>query len=1205
VSPAYDVFTLGANAEYDGEWQGVDILKARAGVATSLSFEALGSLCHGVELGATGTLTASAGAVFAMVASASGEARGVASAGVKARAILAPDPFDELGLVLDVGAWAEASAAARLALGLDTGQILALAGLRLKGLPFELFRAFLDEVRVEAGVWGMASAAAKARAHLACSGQLRDDGKAGFTFEFGAGAALGVGAGWDFFGGARLDDPNRMVTTAARLVAREIAAEARRRLGVDAAAAVQLLDLALPIVLRCGQEIGAAAAHGQLGARTRLLEAFIRVAEEELRAWAMRRVADAAERLVADAIELLAELITGSDLDGATLDALRAKLETARALVPDDAFTLEAAVALAGPLVEAAETLLPDEVAAVRRPLTMLWLALASADALWDREAYGDDGLDVALASPPQPVVDELTAVAGAAPATLRVSDAIGYLADTTLLPVLADLVPELDQVLDLLESSLGIGSDEIAELLLRGVSGGSLATTAVYQKLRGILAGSIERLIDEDLLPHLADALPGDDERSRYVDDVARPAMVAFARLVLAELDDVAAGNTAGAFDGAFQTALGTLTAKLVGGSAVVLGDVLFDHLLTSIQVALDDLHTRVAGGQVDAFVDAIAASVTRASLVPPAAAPSRQALTRLATDLIDAARTGSGPLVWTPRRRADLRSLLIEAFADFGGPAGDADRDALRDFFTDILDCNFIPHPQELAEAGVLLAEIGADQAIRTIPPSLEALQRFTLTLTVDAVAEIDRVAREFFDAVGELIDDLIRRVNELTAQINAAIAAAEAALRQALELTGSIANRLRSPTFRAAILTQARADAIAAAIAVARSVPGFDLLSEEAQNAAIGVGVAAFDVAWNAARPLMDLALKTAADAVAAAVETILAAADGAAAALDDMRDDLEDRIKAQLGALGVVIPNLTGADLAKIAKDLLLTDELVGILEQARQLLDQEQAKRQQADDLAAERLLKEGELARERQRGQAVDVSRLGISILSPLPFDPRPARAWKYGSRVPVSVRIRNGGLNLLDEPRRVLLALNGRPVAIGSLSGAMDPDLRVHLDLRAGEHPLVAGMNVLECTVVDGLGGSIRQTVAFACDPAVEVIGGLEVDASDSVFDTSFNDHDETAVEQVTLFNGSGDDVLLAGWRMLDAKAHVFGFPSVSLLSGQRLTIHTGAGRDTDTDIYWGRPQAIWNNRGDVLQLVDDRDVLQLTYRYGRRRSR
>src|SRR5690606_3736748 len=134
-----------------------------------------------------------------------------------------------------------------------------------------------------------------------------------------------------------------------------------------------------------------------------------------------------------------------------------------------------------------------------------LWLALAAAEALWSREAYGEDGLDVALPTPPQVVLDELAALGGRSQiGGLRVSDAVGYLADAALLPILADHVPELDAVLELLDRSLGVGTTEVAELVLRGAGGASLATSAVYLKLRDLLASALERVIDDDLLPRL-----------------------------------------------------------------------------------------------------------------------------------------------------------------------------------------------------------------------------------------------------------------------------------------------------------------------------------------------------------------------------------------------------------------------------------------------------------------------------------------------------------------------------------------------------------------------------------------------------------------------------------------------------------------------------------------------------------------------------
>ncbi len=39
-------------------------------------------------------------------------------------------------------------------------------------------------------------------------------------------------------------------------------------------------------------------------------------------------------------------------------------------------------------------------------------------------------------------------------------------------------------------------------------------------------------------------------------------------------------------------------------------------------------------------------------------------------------------------------------------------------------------------------------------------------------------------------------------------------------------------------------------------------------------------------------------------------------------------------------------------------------------------------------------------------------------------------------------------------------------------------------------------------------------------------------------------------------------------------------------LQPGATVTIHTGSGTDTATDLYWGSKRAIWNNKGDVVYL-------------------
>jgi hypothetical protein len=59
-----------------------------------------------------------------------------------------------------------------------------------------------------------------------------------------------------------------------------------------------------------------------------------------------------------------------------------------------------------------------------------------------------------------------------------------------------------------------------------------------------------------------------------------------------------------------------------------------------------------------------------------------------------------------------------------------------------------------------------------------------------------------------------------------------------------------------------------------------------------------------------------------------------------------------------------------------------------------------------------------------------------------------------------------------------------------------------------------------------------------------------------------------------------------LRGWTVRDASTHVYQLPAVKLAGGHAVTIHTGAGQDTSTDLYWGAADYIWNNSGDTATL-------------------
>lgn len=61
------------------------------------------------------------------------------------------------------------------------------------------------------------------------------------------------------------------------------------------------------------------------------------------------------------------------------------------------------------------------------------------------------------------------------------------------------------------------------------------------------------------------------------------------------------------------------------------------------------------------------------------------------------------------------------------------------------------------------------------------------------------------------------------------------------------------------------------------------------------------------------------------------------------------------------------------------------------------------------------------------------------------------------------------------------------------------------------------------------------------------------------------------------------------AGWTLRDVQEHIYDFPEGFVLEpGDAVTVHTGVGDDTATDLYWNMGSPVWNNAGDVATLMD-----------------
>ncbi|MER5794350.1 lamin tail domain-containing protein [Streptomyces sp. NPDC001980] len=77
---------------------------------------------------------------------------------------------------------------------------------------------------------------------------------------------------------------------------------------------------------------------------------------------------------------------------------------------------------------------------------------------------------------------------------------------------------------------------------------------------------------------------------------------------------------------------------------------------------------------------------------------------------------------------------------------------------------------------------------------------------------------------------------------------------------------------------------------------------------------------------------------------------------------------------------------------------------------------------------------------------------------------------------------------------------------------------------------------------------------------------------------------------EWVDVTNTLRREVNLSGWSLSDAEGHSYTFRHYRLAGGATVRVHTGAGRDTRTDLYQDRRSSVWNRDADTATLRNDR---------------
>lgn len=75
-----------------------------------------------------------------------------------------------------------------------------------------------------------------------------------------------------------------------------------------------------------------------------------------------------------------------------------------------------------------------------------------------------------------------------------------------------------------------------------------------------------------------------------------------------------------------------------------------------------------------------------------------------------------------------------------------------------------------------------------------------------------------------------------------------------------------------------------------------------------------------------------------------------------------------------------------------------------------------------------------------------------------------------------------------------------------------------------------------------------------------------------------------------VDLTNGSRRAMNLDDWTLSDRDGHTYTFPHVRLEGRATVRVHTGAGKDTKTDLYQDRRTRVWDVNADTATLRDAR---------------
>ena len=84
---------------------------------------------------------------------------------------------------------------------------------------------------------------------------------------------------------------------------------------------------------------------------------------------------------------------------------------------------------------------------------------------------------------------------------------------------------------------------------------------------------------------------------------------------------------------------------------------------------------------------------------------------------------------------------------------------------------------------------------------------------------------------------------------------------------------------------------------------------------------------------------------------------------------------------------------------------------------------------------------------------------------------------------------------------------------------------------------------------------------------------------------------------ERMVIQNDGTEGIELTNWSLTDNKGLVYTFPRLILHPGAKVQVHSASGKDSPSDLYWGRIEPVWTS-GELAALYDTQNIARAFYR-------